>query len=240
MNNLKSILLFTFLLIASSSELFAHALWIETNTKGKVGVSQEVKIFYGEYVSDERDSIAKWYSDVKDFSLWLTAPGKEKIKLSTKPGTNFYSASFTPENDGVYILTIVHEAKELGGTTKYEFSSLATVAVGNAEKIATATVSNPLYVSVVDAKIYKANSTVKITAMLDGKPLSEKNVSVFSPEGWSKEYKTAKDGTFEFSPIWTGLYVIEASDFEKTAGQHHGKNYTSAWRGATSSFAVVK
>lgn len=239
MNNLKSIFL-TLILIATSFQLFAHALWIETKTNGKAGVSHEVKVFYGEYVSNERDSVAKWYSDVKDFSLWLTAPDNEKIKLTTTPGTNFYSASFTPKSDGVYVLTVVHEAKELGGTTKYEFSSLATVSVGKATNVNTEAISNPLHASVVDAKFYKANSPVKIKAILNGKALANKNVTVFSPEGWSKEYKTDKNGHFEFSALWTGRYVLEVSNFQKTTGEHHGKNYTAVWQGATSSFEVIK
>lgn len=239
MNNFKSIL-FTLLLITTTSQLFAHALWIETKATGKIGANQEVKIFYGEYVTNERDSVSKWYSDVNDFSLWLTAPGKEKIKLATTPGTNFYSANFTPESDGVYVLTVVHEAKELGGTTKYEFSSLATVSVGKTTAVDAGVISNPLHASVIDAKFYKANAPIKIKAMLDGKALADKNVTVFSPEGWSKEYKTDKNGLIEFSPLWAGRYVIEVSDFQNVTGEHHGKKYTAIWQGATSSFEVVK
>ncbi len=239
MNNLKSIL-FTLLLIATSSQLFAHALWIETKITGKIGISQEVKIFYGEYVSNERDSVSKWYSDVKDFSLWLSTPGKEKIKLVTTPGSNFYSASFKPESDGVYVLSVVHEAKELGGTTKYEFSSLATVAVGKAGAINWNEISSPLHASVIDAKVYKANTPVKIKAILNGKVLADKNVSVFSPAGWSKEYKTDENGEIEFSPLWAGRYVLEVTDYQKITGEHHEKNYTATWQGATSSFEVIK
>jgi uncharacterized GH25 family protein len=239
MNYFKSIL-FSFLLMVTTSQLFAHALWIETSTNGKIGASHNVKVFYGEYVTNERDSVAKWYSDVKDFSLWLTAPGKEKIKLKTTPGTNFYSASFIPESDGVYVLTVVHEAKELGGTTKYEFSSLATVAVGKVSAVNASSISNPLHASVTDAKVYKSNAPVKIKAVLNGKALAGKNVSVLSPEGWSKEYKTDENGMIEFSPIWPGRYVLEASNYQEVTGEHHGKNYTAAWQGATSSFEVIK
>lgn len=239
MNNLKSIF-FTLLLMATTGQLFAHALWIETKSTGKKGSNQEVKVFYGEYVTNERDSVAKWYSDVKDFSLWLTTPSKEKIKLGTTAGSNFYSANFIPKEDGIYLLTVVHEAKELGGTTKYEFSSLATVAVGKATIVDGGAITNQLYASAVDAKIHKANTPVKIKAILDGKALADKNVTVFSPEGWSKEYKTDESGHFEFSPLWAGRYVIEVSDFKKTTGEHHGENYTAIWQGATSSLEVIK
>lgn len=93
-------LLFTLLAIFSTGQLFAHALWIETNTIGKSGQQHEIKVFYGEYVNNEKEKIEKWYSDVKDFSLWLTAPGKEKVKLNTIAKDDYFSANFTPEKEG--------------------------------------------------------------------------------------------------------------------------------------------
>ncbi|MFC5283672.1 DUF4198 domain-containing protein [Pedobacter alpinus] len=237
MKNLKHIL-FTLLITIATQQLFAHALWIETKSTGKIGQTQEVKIFYGEFVTNEKDSVAKWFSDVKEFSLWLTSPGKGKIKLNTTAGANFYSAYFTPEKDGVYILSVVHEPKELGGTTKYEFSSLATVAVGKTSAINTSEVSNAIYTSVSDSKIYNADVPVKIKAVLNGKPLANKNISVFSPEGWSKEYTTDKNGEIEFSPLWAGRYILEISNYEKTSGEHHNKNYTAFWQCGTSTFEV--
>lgn len=67
------------LLSLSSSAAFAHALWIETTSKGKLGQKHVVKVFYGEFVAGERDSVAKWYSDVKDCSLWLVGPDQKKF-----------------------------------------------------------------------------------------------------------------------------------------------------------------
>lgn len=237
MNNLKSFL-FTLVLIATANQLFAHALWIETKTTGKIGQSQEVKVYYGEYATNEREETTKWFSDVKEFSLWLTAPGKEKIKLNTTAGSNFYTANFTPEKDGVYILTVVHEAKELGGTTKYEFSSIATVAVGKTTAIDFTSIANSIKVSASEAKTYKTNTTVQIKAELNGMPLAKKHVSVFSPEGWAKEYTTDENGIVSFNPLWPGRYVLEVSNYQKTTGDHYGKTYNAVWQGATSSLEV--
>lgn len=218
----------------------AHALWIETKATGKVGQQHEVKVFYGEYVANERDSVSKWYSDVKEFSLWLTVPGKEKVKLDTKAGVNYYSATFNPNAEGIYFITVVHEAKELGGETKYEFSSLATVAVGKNSSINANPIQNSLYAYAANAQIYKLNNPVKITAVLSGKVLANKAVSVFSPSGWSRAFTTNSNGEFEFNPIWDGRYVIEVSNYEKVDGEHYGKSYNAAWQGSTYSFEVAK
>jgi len=233
-------LLFAFLFTLATGQLFAHALWIETATSGKSGKQHEVKVYYGEYATNEREEITKWYSDVKDFTLWLSAPGKEKIKLTTTAGSNFYTASFTPQAEGQYILTVSHEAKELGGTTKYEFLSSAIVTVGKAGSVDQAAIPVTLSVYTAETKSYKTNAPVQIKAMAGGKPLAKKAISVFSPEGWTKEVTTDENGTITFKPIWPGRYVLEVSTSEKTTGDHHGKAYTAAWQGATSSFEVSK
>lgn len=237
---MKSLVL-ALLLTLGSSQLFAHALWIETATAGKAGKEQQVKVFYGEYASNEREDVSKWYSDVKDFSLWLTAPGKEKVKLNTVPGSNFYTASFIPETDGQYVLTVSHEAKELGGTTKYEFLATAIVAVGKSATVDHANIPGTLQVHTTEVKTYKVNTPVKFKAVQNGKPLANKTVSVFSPEGWGKEITTDENGLVTFNPIWAGRYVLEVSAMDKTAkGTHNGKDYAASWQGATSSFEVTK
>lgn len=236
---MKSLLL-ALLFTLGSTQLFAHALWIETASSGKPGQEQQIKVYYGEYVTNEREEITKWFSDVKDFTLWLTAPGKEKIKLNTVAGTNFYSANFTPERDGQYVLTVSHEAKEVGGTTKYEFLSTAIVTVGKTAVIDHATIPTSLKVYTTETKAYKVNTPVQIKALSKGKPLANTAVSVFSPEGWGKEMTTDENGLISFKPIWPGRYVIEVAAREKTEGTHNGKAYTAAWQGATSSFEVSK
>lgn len=233
-------LLLALLLTFGSSQLFAHALWIETASSAKAGQAQEVKVYYGEYATNEREETAKWYSNVKDFTLWLTAPGQEKIKLTTTPGSNFYSAAFTPEANGHYVLTVSHEAAELGGTTKYEFIAAAVVTVGKAAAVDIAAIPVTLNVHTAEAKTYKVNAPVQIKAVANGKPLAKTTVSIFSPEGWTKEITTDENGAFSFNPLWAGRYVLEVSKKEKMEGTHNGKAFTAAWQGATSSFVVIK
>ncbi|RZK88275.1 MAG: hypothetical protein EOO98_12620 [Pedobacter sp.] len=154
--------------------------------------------------------------------------------------SNFYSATFIPEGNGLYIVSVVHEAKELGGTTKYEFSSVAGVAVGPVNTVDLTAIPNTLKVAVSEAKNYKINTLVQLKATHNNKPLANKHVSVFSPEGWTKEFTTDENGAISFSPAWPGRYVLEVSTHEKVKGEHNGKSYTAAWQGSTSSFEVDK
>jgi uncharacterized GH25 family protein len=239
MNRLKPALLIVMCLLFCA-KISAHALWIETPVVGRIGQKQEIKVFYGEYSNNERDDIAKWYSDVKDFSIWLTAPGKEKIKLQTTPGTNFYSTHFTPDKNGLYLLTVSHEAKELGGSTKYEFLSAAMVAVGEAVNVNHSLIPVSFHVTLNEVKSYKLNEAVKFTVVQNGKSMAKKKVAVFSPDGWTKEIISDENGEVIFTPQWAGRYVLESTSDEKISGEHYGKSFTAAWQGATCSFEVVR
>lgn len=227
----------TLLLSFVTTSIFAHALWIETASSGKIGQKQTVKVFYGEYVANERDSVAKWYSDVREFTLWLVGPDQKKTQLTLTPGVNHFEASFTPEQNGAFTILVSHEAKELGGTTKYHFLSSADVLVG---KVKPETLQNPnvLRLHVDDAVAAKLNKPLQLKAFLKDAAAKGKTVSVFSPNGWAKELKTNDEGVVEFTPLWAGRYVFEVTDMDKTPGQHNGKDYKAAWKGATYSFEI--
>jgi len=224
-------ILFCFITI----NLSAHALWIETANTGKIGQQQTVKVYYGEYAANERENISKWYSDVKEFTLWLVGPDQQRTQLKLTADSNSFTSSFTPDKNGSYNLEVSHEAKELGGTTKYHFLASTNVNVG---KSGTATVNNNVLNLKIDNNTPKVNQTVKLTAFLNKEAAKAKTVSIFSPAGWAKETKTDTNGTIQFMPIWPGTYVIEIAEFQKVKGEHHGKVYEAIWQGATYSFEV--
>lgn len=236
MSKLKFVLL-SALFCLLGNQLFAHALWIETAAAGKIGQEQTIRVFYGEYASNERDSVAKWYSDVKEFTLWLVGPDQKKTQLILSPGINYFESKFKPEQNGAYTILVSHEAKELGGSTKYHFLSSACVTVGHSLPVLTGN-SNALKLHLDDLNALKLNKSLKIKAFLQDAAAQGKTVSVFSPNGWTKELTTNEQGIAEFIPFWAGRYVIEVSDTDKTPGQHYGKDYKSTWKGATYSFEV--
>ncbi|RYF77158.1 MAG: DUF4198 domain-containing protein [Cytophagaceae bacterium] len=220
-------------------DVYAHALWIQTNPIGKKGQKQTVTILYAE-PGDTSEKISDWYSDVKSFELWLIGPQKQKTRLTVSPAQDHFTAEFTPEQDGVYTLAVGHGAKDLGGTTKYQFNATAAVTVG---KVMSAAVVNPneLNIAVTDArKPYAVGKPVVLASVFNGAPSEKLHVSVHSPSGWSKEIQTNASGVAEFIPVWPGRYYIEASKTEKQTGEQHGKPYQSVWRCATYILDVVK
>ncbi|GAB3716898.1 hypothetical protein GCM10027592_58610 [Spirosoma flavus] len=232
-------LLILLTLLLNVADVYAHALWIQTNPIGKKGQKQTVTILYSE-PGESSEKLSDWYSDVKSFELWLIGPRGQKTQLSVNPAQDHFTAEFTPEQDGVYTLAVGHSAKDLGGATKYQFNATAAVTVG---KAASASVAHPneLNVAVADAgKAYGVGKPVLLAGIFNDKPSEKLRVSVHSPSGWSKEILTNASGAAEFTPVWPGRYYIEASKTEKTNGQQDGKSYQAIWRCATYVLDVVE
>lgn len=232
-------LLLTMIGLFFGTTLFAHALWIETNTSGKIGQAHEVKVYYGEYAENERDVLSKWYSDVKDLTLWLVGPDQQKVKLTTTLGESVATASFVPKGNGQYTLFVSHAAKDLAGTTQYHFLTSAIVHVGKLpSQIDAAAISNDLKIFPETRAAYTKNTAIKLKAIHNGALKTGATVSVFSPSGWSKVLKTNNEGIVEFTPIWPGMYVVEVTDYQEKKAEEDGKASGAVWQGATHSFEV--
>ena len=231
---------FTFLaVLLCSNNGYAHALWIETSSYGTLNQAHEVKVYYGEFATNERDQVDKWYSDVKDFSLMLHTPGKEPIKLQLTNKGDHFSGSFQPDVTGTYFLSIVKAPKDLGGKTKYEFSSLVPVIVGKPTVPDYSSVKNPLQIELLGLSNVKKGQSLQAKITSHGKVVPQAKVSVFSATGWGKEFVADENGLLTFDALWSGPYVLEASTFAEVAGEHEGKPYASAWQGSTT-FITVK
>ncbi|ATL48675.1 hypothetical protein COR50_16720 [Chitinophaga caeni] len=217
---------------------FAHMLWIETAAKGKAGVKQNIKIFYGEPAEGKPEMVKDWYSDVKEFKLFVLHPGGQKTELPVKIGAKYCTSEFTPGKDGNYTLMISHDAKDLGGTTLYQFNAYALVQVGgtNTEP---ANTGNVLALS-MPTGVKKIQEPFHMNATVDGKAAAESHIAVFSPSGWNKTIKAGKDGSANFIPLWPGYYLFELTNMRAESGQINGKDYENVWRNATIRYEVIK
>ncbi|TGE21018.1 DUF4198 domain-containing protein [Hymenobacter metallicola] len=235
---MKTILLFLAVVavgLAGPHTADAHAIWLETSAQAAKNKAHEVKIFYGEYPEGELEPTAKWYSDLKTLDVWVSGPGQQRTKLTLTDATTHLVGSFTPSQDGVYYLTTTHTTKDLGGTTKYAFSSVAPVLVGKAAVVAAPAAA--LFV-LVQPKAYKANDPVEVQVWKDGKAFQEGKVELMSPEGWVKTMKTDVNGKVTFTPRLKGSYVLEASDYQPEAGEWNQQKYTHSWHGSTTRILI--
>jgi uncharacterized GH25 family protein len=217
-------------ILAPVSTLLAHALWIETAPKGSTGKAHTVTIRYGEYSHHEYENTDKWYSDVNTFTLWLIGPDGKKEQLTYTAASDRYQASFTPAREGTYTLAVGHSAKEVNHKYVYQFNASAVVQVGKSETVAPVPSSSELYLQPV--KNTKGKSGI-VKAFYKGQPAAEIEISVSGPTGWSKTFKTDKNGVLEFELLWKGVYGIEGFYTSDETGQQGETPYEHIWRSAT-------
>lgn len=228
------------LLVLSISKLSAHAIWLETNTTGQIGKAQDVLVFLGEYGDNERDSLQNWFSNTKDFELFLIAPDGTRKKLNATPNGNSFKASFTPEVAGTYTLSIDHTIKDIYGGNKIRYSALGTVKVNKTATGADNLKQNKGLVVVVADKAHKVNAAENVKLLYNTSAAPHGGaVTVQSPAGWSKKFE-AKNGEVTFSPFWAGRYMLEGTYSEKEKGTHEGAEYTGVWHCVTYCLDVEK
>ncbi|MEO7977707.1 DUF4198 domain-containing protein [Flavobacterium sp.] len=228
----KAILLF-FLLMATPS-LFAHALWIETNSTGIKGKSHEISIYFGEFSDNDITKSEKWFSDLKDFTLVLISPSKKETKLTTKALENKYQGFFTPDEEGVYTVVMHHKVKDVYGTMVLDYNSSATVVVANKKSGNYATANNNVIgLFIENADIAKKDVKINVSALYQGTPAKSQKLKVIAPNGWEKELWTNDKGEISFTPLWSGSYMVEFAYTEKLSGEHNGKKHDEIWKMAT-------
>lgn len=148
---------------------------------------------------------------MKDFTLFLTSPNGSKQQLTVTSGADRYTTDFTPDQNGVYVLSIVHTAKNLGGDTKLEYNAEATVTVGKiTNNAAIPAIDNELKLTGSFKNSYKKGKNIQLSFLLKNAPKEKIQIEVFAPSGWSKTFATDANGSIELPLLWSGHYAVEA------------------------------
>ncbi|SFD62581.1 protein of unknown function [Chitinophaga sp. CF118] len=233
--------LFAAVLMLCVHTLSAHAIWLETSTTGKIGQAQEVKVFLGEYGDNQRDSLQHWFSNTKEFTLFLIAPDGSKKKLDCVENGNNFKATFTPEVAGTYTLSIDHTIKNIYDGNKIRYYALGVVKVSNSlTGIDNMKQHAGLVLLTAPDKAHKINIPENVQLLYNKAKPAESAVTVQSPAGWSKKFTADKNGVVTFSPFWPGRYMLEGTFAEKESGKHEGAEYTGVWHCVTYCMDVEK
>lgn len=215
--------------------VFAHAIWIETNPTGKSNKAQRVSVYFGEYSENERDSAGHWFSDLGQFKLWVTAPDGAKIELKTTANGNAYTVDFTPKTKGVYTFSIDHVVADVYYHSMIHYYALASTVIDNdavkgSEYLSQAT---DFSVKLTLDKPFTVDQPIEVDVLFPEKEVGKSTFSVQPPLGWTKEFKLNEKGHTFFKPFIEGRYMLEGFYTDETPGTHNGKEYTAVWHCVT-------
>lgn len=238
---MKNTIYFSAVFLLFSMNSFAHFLWIETNSYGKINQKQEVKVFFGEYSYGAIDKVGEeGFEKVKNFTLWAISPNGDKIKLAISPEATFYKTTFTPKVNGTYTIVLNNNEIDVIDYTQYDFGifkthyhATAKVEVGAAYNETAST--NPEGISIVDLskKNWKINDEVVLKVLYKNKPFKDNEVVIFLKNQFNQKLKTDENGLVKFTLPFATKYIVEATTKEEVPGTYNGKEYQFIFHSAT-------
>lgn len=223
----KTLLTFIGIFITGLTISFAHAIWIETAAVGKQGVAQTVKVYFGEFGTEDISKASDWFADLSQFELQLIGPDGSKTNLPFKANDDHFAASFTPGADGVYSVVLHKIAGEVYYGYRLDYMATAHVQVGSQRAFGQKTL--PIALEPATAS-YEAGKAIDLSVLIDSTLSGEKEITVISPSTWTKKlYPDDKSGA-SFVPVWPGKYLVETTVTDKTKGAFNGKDYDVNYR----------
>ena len=201
----------------------AHALWIHTSSTSEIGMKHPYKVYYADYHENAIEPVAKWYSDVKEFELWLISPSGKKTKLEPTATEEYFEGSFTPEEEGEYRMQISHTADPGDSKTAYQFNAFAQIWVGKGKAPA---------LPKTDLALVRNAKSTDLKVFYKGNALPEADIVILGPDAVSQELKTGKKGKTSVQLDTKGLYFAEATHTEKLP-ENDPSGLQAIWRCAT-------
>ena len=206
----------------------AHALWIHTASKSEIGKEHPYKIYYADYHENAIEPVAKWYSNVKEFELWLVSPSGKKTKLQPTATEAYFEGSFTPEEAGEYRMQISHTADPGDSKTAYQFNAYAQIWVGKGKA---STLPD------LDLALVRKPNSRELEVLFKGKALPEGKLAILGPDAETQELITGKRGKAKADWGSKGTYFAEATHTEKLP-ENDTSGLKAIWRCATQAIEV--
>ncbi|RYD98519.1 MAG: hypothetical protein EOP54_07410 [Sphingobacteriales bacterium] len=214
----------SFMLVMMSVAAGAHTMWIEIKGNGKIGETQDVRVFFGDYSWGNPTKTAKWYSDIAEYALVLTAPDGTTTELSDRAKDSaYYESSFVPKEPGVYKVSFSHPVKDVYKDKKLTYAAAAYVLVGKAKTKAVTLSEGKFSLVWKDAAQKK-----QVVYMEDGQPKANVSLSLVKEGEKDKTYSVSTDskGQLVFPKELKGNYLLELTDSEKVnKTEFNGKEY---------------
>lgn len=213
--------MFILMLFLAIFSVNAHNIWIESNPKAKLQKAHEIKVFFGE--SYDITPTEKWFSDLKEFKIWVVSPSGKSQELTQKvQNPKHYSLYFTPSEKGVYQIHLKHLVRDVFRKMKITYLSGALVSTdGHSEQTIG---EKPLQVQ-LSSEPLKLKKERKMILMANGEVKKGEKLVVEAPNTWRKTLYSNVRGEVNFTPLWKGIYHLSYHLSQKEEGTHHGQPY---------------
>ena len=196
----------------------AHYLWIEPGGDGH-------SLYFGEYDEKLHESSPGRLDEMPAPRAWTLRDGK-RVAVDARRGASGFA------------IAVPRGAAVLAEETGYSVRDWTANGIGVAKPMFYARhAADPGAVEASLAlDVVPQGSFEKLAVVFDRQPLAKTKLTLFAPNGWSREHHTAADGSVAVRLPWPGMYVAEVIHLERVAGDFQGKAYQLRRHRATLSF----
>lgn len=220
----------------------SHFIWTETASIATVGKEHLVSLMFGEYNFSQLEVAGGRLDEMDGLQTIAVGPGEQVNKLKLKKEKDRFTASFVPDQTGIYqVLTSNAEAKvmdlrksDLGIVKPMYYSRQVIKAVDNKSNPDQKEIQLKPYFDLdlipeynKGAVDFQVNKPVNFHSYFKKLPVKGGKIYAHAPNGWSKEIDADDKGLCSFTPVWKGQYVIDWVYTEHKPGTFNGKEYES-------------
>ncbi|MCK8823633.1 DUF4198 domain-containing protein [Fuchsiella alkaliacetigena] len=225
------IALVAMLVVAFSSQLLAHEIILDFPQQVESGEEVEIEFTFGHF-PDYFDYEHGFFDTMEDGELMVVSEDGEVTELDFTKGTDTYTATFTPAEEGVYWIAfngsrgVLDRTDGGGGMQLRYYDAKAPLIVGDASEVTIA--ETPLEVELVkeDSTTLYEGDQIALQLSYLGEKVSEQDVTVVTPSEQVRELTTDAQGKIEVDFDEEGRWFIHMSNLtdEDRSGEDYAEN----------------
>ncbi|EEG78805.1 DUF4198 domain-containing protein [Dethiobacter alkaliphilus] len=213
-----------------SGSLVAHEIILNVSQDGAVGEEATIEFTLGHF-PDDYDYEHDFFQRFADGQLFVIDPDGDETELQFKRETDRYTATFTPLQEGLHWVVaniprgVLDRTPDDGLQLRF-YDAKTPLFVG--EQYQGELSQTMLPVEMVGARLPLLQVNEEFAAQLhyDGEPIAGQTVLLVSPTEVAMEVTTDEDGSWSFTPIESGRWMIKTTLMDTTRqGEYQGEEY---------------
>lgn len=219
----------------------AHFIWTETPGLATIGKEHLVNLFFGEVNIDQREVKGGRLDEMDGLKSIYINPKNEKKKLQLVKQKDRFTTKFIPKEKGIYQILTTNEVAKVMDLRKYHLGIVKPMYYSR-QIVLCPDKSNPYILKDATIKPYfdldlipKFNNSklntfsvkqpVNFYSYFNKQAIKGGEISIYGPNGWSKEIEADDKGLCTFTPLSEGQYVVDWVYTETSPGTFQDKHF---------------
>lgn len=203
----------------------AHGYWLHISGDNQANSEVTVRMFFGDYPAGATLS-GNALNKMRDIKVYVHSPTNNKLAIKMNQLEGYWEGSFTPTEDGTYIITGINDTREVQDWTQHHLGIVRPVQYLKAYYTIGKKASEKSTPFLLDIAIDKrSDKKIILTVLKEGSPLADQIVDLSAYGTDVQSVTTDKNGKAKIELSTNARYIISADWIDTTPGTFEGKAY---------------